>query len=342
MTDLTNRLSTYVTPSEPNTFVRARRKTGAVLVARFFKRAASLGARLPSAAPDRHGVEVMHDLPYLMSGLSDHTLDVYRPVERNGLRPVVMYVHGGAFWSLSKDTHWLMGLVFARRGFVVANVNYRLAPKHRFPAGLEDVAEAFRFVRDHAEEWGGDPSRIVLAGESAGANLITSLALARAYERTEPFAKVARAVDVDPQAILAACGVFHVTGLVDRVREKHNLNWFMNDRYAELEHMYPQWREGKPVLHDLIDPVLLLEREAPKKKLPPFFLPVGGRDHLRYDNERMEIALKNHGVDVEARVYDGEWHAFHAFVLSKNAKQCWRDHFDFLEKRGIPVDRRLP
>ena len=59
------------------------------------------------------------------------------PARFAGPRPVLMYVHGGAFRSLSKDTHWIMGLAFARRGFVVANVNYRLAPEHRFPAGLD-------------------------------------------------------------------------------------------------------------------------------------------------------------------------------------------------------------
>jgi acetyl esterase len=340
MPDLTSRLSTYVSPR--SAWVKARRRTGAVLVARFFQRASDLGKRIPLAEPARHGVEVLRDVPYLLSGLREHLLDVYRPVERDGKRPVVLYVHGGAFWSLSKDTHWPMGLAFARRGFVVANINYRLAPQHRFPAGLEDVSEAWRFVHAHAADWGGDPNTIILAGESAGANLITSLTLARAYERDEPFARVARSVDVDPTAVLAACGVYHVTGLAERIREKHRLNWFMDDRYAELEDMYPQWRDGRLVLHDLINPVVLLEREQPRRALPPFFLPVGGRDHLKYDNERLERALRAHGADVEARVYDGEIHAFHAFVIREKAKQCWRDHFDFLERRGIPVDRRLP
>src|SRR5687768_17094012 len=178
-------LTTYVPSALRAPLVRARRKVGAVLVARAFRRAASLGMRHPQANPAKHGVDVLHDIRYLLSGMREHTLDVYRPVERSGPRPVVMYVHGGAFWSLSKDTHWLMGLVFARRGFIVANVNYRLAPQHRFPAGLEDIAEAYRYVQSTCAEWGGDPNTIILAGESAGANLITSLTLSRAYERTE-------------------------------------------------------------------------------------------------------------------------------------------------------------
>ena len=344
-TNRTNLISTYVAPERmTKPLVRARRRVGALLVARAFRRAAQLGARIPSANPAKHGVEVLRDERYLLSGLREHTLDVYRPIERDGPRPVVLYVHGGAFWSLSKETHWLMGLAFARRGFVVANVNYRLAPQHRFPAGLEDVAEAWRYVRDHCAEWGGDPSNIILAGESAGANLVSALALARAYERDEPFARGARSIDVDPKAVLAACGVFHVTDLARRIGEDHprSLNWFMVDRYSELEDLYPEQRDGRPVSHDLMDLVSLVEREPPRRALPPFFLPVGGRDHLRYDVARMHGALSKHGVDVEAPIYEGEWHAFHAFVLTQNAKQCWRDHFAFLAKRGVPVDYRLP
>ena len=59
-------------------------------------------------------------------------------------------MHGGAFQSLSKDTHWLMGLAFARRGYVVFSINYRLAPKHRFPAGLQDACTAARWVHENA------------------------------------------------------------------------------------------------------------------------------------------------------------------------------------------------
>ena len=51
----------------------------------------------------------------------------------------MLYVHGGGFRILSKDTHWIMGLAFARRGFLVFNIGYRLAPKHPFPAAIADA-----------------------------------------------------------------------------------------------------------------------------------------------------------------------------------------------------------
>jgi acetyl esterase len=314
-----------------------RRTAGRIAVERFYKRVADLGRRVPLANPARLGLEIVRDVPYLPSGLRDHTLDVYRPIGAENL-PVVLYIHGGGFHSLSKDTHWIMGMAYARRGFVVAMINYRLAPKHRFPAHLEDASEALRFVAERAREWGGDPSRVVFAGESAGANLVTSLALSIAYEREEPYARVARSTGVEPKAVLAACGVFEVTNAKRFARKYDGLSWFFDDRYAELEELYAPHVDGVPQQHDLMNPLHLVEREAPRRTLPPFFLPVGSLDHLKDDHARLASALGKRGVDVEAPVYDGEIHAFHAFIFRKNAQKCWDDHFRFLNERGVPCD----
>jgi acetyl esterase len=335
------RLAAYAAP-DVNALLRVRRRVGAKLVSRAFIRAAKIGRLARNAKPEAHGLTLINDVAYLRSGLPEHTLDVYKPADAppvsakgEGL-PVVFYVHGGAFRSLSKDTHWIMGLAFGRRGMVVAMPNYRLAPEHRFPAALEDLTEALRYVKAHAREWGGDPDKIIFAGESAGANLVTSLALAIAYEREEPWARLLRSIDVNPLAVLAACGVFEVTN-GKRFASKYGVNWFFDDRYQELEMDYPPWKDGKPLAHDLVNPVQLLEREAPKRPLPPFFLPVGGLDHLKDDHERMEAALLKHGADVVNKVYPGEIHAFHAFIFRENARQCWRDHYEFLRARGVAV-----
>ena len=129
---------------------------------------ANLGQLHPSARPHRHGVEVLADLPYLDpdDGSRDHRLDVYRPCpERPSAKPghraygppypVVLYVHGGGFRVLSKDTHWVMALALARRGMLVFNINYRLSPQHPFPAALIDCCAALAYVARHAQELGG-------------------------------------------------------------------------------------------------------------------------------------------------------------------------------------------
>src|SRR5690242_13305550 len=106
---------------------------------------------LPSAHPERHGVRVLRDIPYKPTGLREHLLDIYVPEDAGSeLRPAVIYVHGGAFCMLSKDTHQVMALPFAKRGHVVFNINYRLGPVHTYPAPLEDAADALRWVLDNA------------------------------------------------------------------------------------------------------------------------------------------------------------------------------------------------
>jgi triacylglycerol lipase len=102
--------------------------------------------------------------------------DVYLPAEssaeREGRRhPAVVVVHGGAWVGGDK---WAIG-VFARRladaGFVAVSINYRLAPRHKFPAQVDDVRSALVWLVESADEYGVDPQRIGMLGYSAGAHL---------------------------------------------------------------------------------------------------------------------------------------------------------------------------
>lgn len=325
-------------PMDPAT--RLRRRTGQVLVDQFFIRASGLGALAPGAKLERHGVERIRDVPYLDTGSPDHMLDVYRPKGAEGPLPVVVYIHGGAFRALSKDTHWVFALSYARRGYVVFNVNYRLAPKHKYPAALRDLVEAWRFVVENAARFGGDVSRAVLAGESAGANLATALSIALCCERPEDFAARARAIPAAPKAVVAACGFLQITNGA-RFRDKHSGHWFWDDRYCEIEDDYlPDDRDASPGGCDLADPVCVLERGvAQVRPLPAFFLPVGGGDILMDDSFRLAAALSKLGVPNEARVYGSGLlfggHAFHGFPIMSTARACWRDTYLFLERHGV-------
>src|SRR5262249_8451053 len=147
------------------------------------------------------------------SGRDHHRLDVYRPLRerRSAPWPVVLYVHGGGFRILSKDTHWMMGLAFARNGYLVFNINYRLAPRHPFPAALSDAADAYAGVARNAASFGGDLSRLVVAGESAGANLAAALAVAACYRRSEPWSRTVWDTGLVPRAALPACGILQVS-----------------------------------------------------------------------------------------------------------------------------------
>ncbi len=105
-------------------------------------------------------------------------LRIYRPSARtNGPLPVVLLFHGGG-WVLGnpEQNEWWASHTAARTPSVVVSVDYRLAPEHPYPAAVLDCWAAFRWVLAHAAELGGDPSRVVVAGDSAGGNLAAVVA----------------------------------------------------------------------------------------------------------------------------------------------------------------------
>jgi acetyl esterase len=326
--------SPFGAPSSLRTpLIKLRQRAGSLVVDNFFRAVSRLGSMHPKARPEVHGVRVERDVPYLSTGLPEHRLDIYRPEGKTGPLPTVLYVHGGGFRILSKDTHWVMGLAFARAGYLTFNISYRLAPRHRFPAALEDCTAAYEWLLRHGPDHGADLDRLIFAGESAGANLVTSLALLTCYQRREPWA--ARVFDhgVVPRAVLPYCGVLQVSD-ADRFRRRRpNLPAFIQDRLIEVTHAYlGNDHQSYGELLDLADPLTLLERGlTPHRPLPAWFVTVGTADPLLDDSRRMGRALETLGAAHEVRYYPGEVHAFHAMVWRPQAKACWQHTFRFLE-----------
>jgi acetyl esterase len=318
---------------------RLRGHAGAFVIDNAFRSLSRFAQLHPQSRPARHGVEVLRDIPYHDTGRDEHLLDIYRPASGDGPWPVVFYVHGGGFRILSKDTHWIMCLAFARRGFLVVSINYRLAPRHPYPAAIEDASTALVWVAENIARYGGDPTRLVLAGESAGANLVTSLAIASSYRRPEPCARAVFDSGVRPIACLPACGILQVSDS-ERFARRKRLPAFVRDRIFEVTHGYlgqDAQRTGDADL-DLADPLIVLERGLPPERpLPPFFAVVGTKDPVLDDTRRLAAALARLGVHCRAEYYPGEPHAFHALVWRENARMCWQHAYEFLhEYLGLP------
>ncbi len=311
-----------------------RRRAGGVAIDAAFRGAARAGRLHPRARPEAHGVEVKRNLRY--GPLRDHRLDIYRPRGATGPQPAVLYIHGGGFRILSKDTHWVMGLGFSRAGYTVVNISYRLAPKHPYPAAVEDVAQALNWMLRHAEALGIDPGRIAFAGESAGANLALTLMVMCCFERPEAPARDVFERGFVPRAVLPYCGLHQVSDVERIKRRKPEISQFVEDRLLEVTRAYIG---GVPQATPLADPLLILEREHQSARpLPPVFATVGTLDPLLDDTRRLERALESRGAPVEARYYPGEIHAFHAFAWRENAQRCWRDSYRFLEANGFLTD----
>jgi acetyl esterase len=103
---------------------------------------------------------------------------VYTPSGEAGPLPILVFFHGGGWVFGTLETHSdICRTLCHRSGSLVVSVDYRRAPEHRFPAALEDCCAAVRWCAGHAAEIGGDPTRLAVAGDSAGGNLAAAVAL---------------------------------------------------------------------------------------------------------------------------------------------------------------------
>jgi len=295
-----------------------------------FDRGAHALSRLGRGLPLWRGdVEVTRDLPFADGGDRARTLDLFRP-RRPGPHPVVFYVHGGAFLSLSKDTHWPFAMRIAERGYLVCNINYRLGPTHRFPLALVDCIAALDWLAHNANQWNGDLNRLALVGESAGANLITALAICLSARRDEPWARPAFDLGLSPRAVAPLCGLLHASGRSPRRSTTQPL-W-----YRAMRRLLEDYAPDPAGPHALLDPLLILENGVRlERRLPPFFIGVGARDPLLEDSERLHGALRRLEVPVELRRYPGEGHAFQLKPWRSKARECWRDLDTFLKQNGL-------
>jgi acetyl esterase/lipase len=108
----------------------------------------------------------------------DVPVRIYRPAGRAGVLPGLVYIHGGGFVLGSVDLyHDDATAIAAEAGAAVVSVEYRLAPEHPFPAGLEDCYAALSWTASHAGDLGIDPGRLAVGGESAGGGLSAAVAL---------------------------------------------------------------------------------------------------------------------------------------------------------------------
>jgi acetyl esterase/lipase len=134
--------------------------------------------RLLNLLEPRFGVAATRDLPY---GNGERGfLDVHAPKGGAG-RPVVVFFYGGGWDSGARSDYRWVGAALAAKGYVVVTPDYRLHPHARWPDFLEDCAKAVRWAHDNVERFGGDPGRMVLMGQSAGAYNAAMLAIDRRW-----------------------------------------------------------------------------------------------------------------------------------------------------------------
>lgn len=227
---------------------------------------------------------------------------VYTPAESSETsRPVVVYFHGGGFvFGDLRGGDWICGTVCRDLDAIVVSVEYRLAPKHPFPAATDDCYTGLEWVAANAAELGADPARLSVMGESAGGNLAAVVAL-MSRDRNGP--------TIRHQALL-----YPVTGAHNSESRRANSDAYIltGADMKRFDELYAgdgsDWR---------VSPLLA----ASHTDLPPALVIVGGHDPLHDDGVLYADAMRKDGVDVEVIEYPAMPHGFLNFPrFARDAK----------------------
>jgi acetyl esterase len=218
----------------------------------------------------------------------------YRPMGTEGTLPVVVFYHGGGWVICDVDMYDAECRRLANlSGCLVFSVEYRLAPEHRFPTAVDDAYAALLWVAEHAPELGGDPSRLAVAGDSAGGNLSAVVSLL-ARDRQGPA--------IAFQALIYPAVDFGT----DWPSLTENGEGYFLTR-AGMEWFGAHYRgEGT----DANDPRLSPLRAPSLAGLPPALVLTAEFDPLRDQGEAYAAALEKAGVPVTLHRYDGMIHGF--------------------------------
>ena len=242
-------------------------------------------------APWRSGGPIMARTQEIAVGKRGVRLRIHRPTEAERL-PVLVYIHGGGWTSFSLDTHdRLMREYAARSGGAVIGVDYSLSPEVRFPVALEEIAEVVQWLCQEGPEHGLDPARVVIGGDSAGANLALA-ALMRARD----------------EGLVPAVGLLLNYGAFDETpRDSHGR--FDGPEYMltaeEMDWFWRNYRGDERSPDPLATPL-----HGDFAGLPPAFMCIAGCDILLDENLVVAERLAEAGSAVDARVYEGATHSF--------------------------------
>ncbi len=218
----------------------------------------------------------------------------YPEYEPQSSLPLVVYFHGGGWSFGSIETHDnVCRTLCAGAACIVASVDYRLAPEHKFPMAVEDAIAASLWAYDNASVLGADPARIVLAGDSAGANLAAVASLAA---RDRGYPDLLGQLLIYPATDMAMSHPSHkVFG--DGYRLTRPLMVWSSTNYL---------RDGP----DIMDPRASPLRAKDHSGLPPAIIVTAGFDPLRDEAAAYAAKLRNAGVEVQYRCFDNLIHGF--------------------------------
>jgi acetyl esterase len=246
----------------------------------------------------------------------EFTSDVIVP-SGDGPHPVLVYLHGGGWICGSPTTHRKLAHRFAEAGYLVFNVDYRMAPEHPFPVPFDDCVAAVRWAAREAARFGGDATRLAVGGDSAGGNLSAAVAAAMANDPSGPQLKAA----------LLIYGVFDFAKLGIGPAE---------GPMAEMGANLVELMMGSYLGSERSDSLLRDPRVSPLHavaKLPPCHVVCGTADPLIEQARELPDALADAGVHHEYVEDAGMPHGYAQMEMLPGARPAIERMVRFLDEQ---------
>jgi len=204
------------------------------------------------------------DIPYINSGYKGHLLDIYYPNNTENHYPVIINIHGGGFVSSDKEFNKLYGYYLANKGFIVFNVNYRLAFKDtKIPGQIQDIISAFNWIGNNIKLYPANTEKIYVIGDSAGGYLATMAALVSVSERLQNVFNLHKP-NIKINALAINCGFMEL----ERKGIKY---WGMRSMILEKGYKKQKYYED-----------LIIKNLPEIKNIPPLFITSNGDDELNF------------------------------------------------------------
>jgi acetyl esterase/lipase len=218
--------------------------------------------------------------------ICNHTLkmDIYQPKNLEKPRPVLIFIHGGGWRKGKKEDYLLYLISFAQKGYVTASISYRLLPDALYPAAVEDVKCAVRWIRSHADDYLIDPNKIAVIGGSAGGHL----AMMVGYSSDVPGLDGECGAETISSRVQAVVNLYGPTDLTTAYARTHKTTTsFLGQPYDSIPQIYEQ---ASPSAHITADdpPTLIFHGSIDE------LVPVSQSDSLQKRLERAGVINEYH------------------------------------------------
>ncbi|MCS5717731.1 alpha/beta hydrolase [Herbiconiux sp. CPCC 205763] len=219
-------------------------------------------------------------------------LDIFTPTAAGEPLPMVLWVHGGGFISSSPSTMEDYSILLANEGYVVASLDYSLAPGARYPAPIQQGNDALRYLERNADRLGGQTDNIVIGGDSAGAQIASQLSALQTNPRLAEEMSIAPALDPGSlSGVVLFCGLYDMDTVGDTGFPALRTYLWSYTGYRDWQ-TFPEIDE-------------LSTTDQITAEYPPTFITVGDADPFATQGLELADRLKSQGVSTTALFWTG-------------------------------------